>query len=112
MILSAIIGLGAFIAAISVCCLYSKYKRRIRRNQRHLRLLDSPQPPAVGGPGPPGSIIMLPPGPPPSNHHMVGPPVPHPGPPPPIGPDGQRNYEWQERGLPLDNVSYRSVPHM
>merc|ERR1719309_1248736 len=76
LVIAAFIGVGGTIAACSVCCLYSRYRRRFKRHHQHMRLLDSPPP---GAPVlPPGSIVMLPPGPP-------GPPQPG-GPPVPIMP--------------------------
>lgn len=117
LVIAAFIGVGGGVAAITVCCLYSSYRRRLKQHHRHLRLLESP--PSVGPVLPPGSIVMLPPGP--LGHPgPPGPPMGHLGPPPgppghPIPPPASmlsseppRSYEWQERGLPMDNVSYRS----
>ncbi|KAK4297363.1 hypothetical protein Pmani_030214 [Petrolisthes manimaculis] len=115
LVIAAFIGIGGGVSAITVCCLYSRYRRRLDHHQRHLRLLESP--PSVL---PPGSIVMLPqaaggpmgpPLPPPHHLHHPGPPPGHPGHPPPasmLSSEPPRTYEWQERGLPLDNVSYRS----
>lgn len=104
LVIAAFIGIGGSVAAISVCCLYSRYRRRVKRHQQHLRLLESP--PSTTPVLPPGSIIMLPPGPPPpgalhSNGTMPTASV--------LSSEPPRVYEWQERGLPLDTVSYRSA---
>ncbi|KAG7170870.1 putative Cadherin-23-like 2 [Homarus americanus] len=104
LVIAAFIGVGGTVAAISVCCLYNHYRRRLKRYQQHLRLLESP--PSVTQVLPPGSIVMLPPGPPPP-----GPPHPNGAMPPAslLSSEPPRAYEWQERGLPLDTVSYRSA---
>ncbi|XP_050735767.1 cadherin-23-like [Eriocheir sinensis] len=110
MVIAAFIGVGGAVAACAVCCLYSHYRRKVKRHNHHMRLLDAP--PSVGPVLPPGSIVMLPPGP-------LGPPG-HPGPvavssgapmPPAsiLSSEPPRAYEWQERGLPLDSASYRSA---
>ncbi|KAK3851902.1 hypothetical protein Pcinc_041481, partial [Petrolisthes cinctipes] len=111
LVIAAFIGIGGGVSAITVCCLYSRYRRRLDQHHRHLRLLESP--PSVL---PPGSIVMLPqaaggvPLGPPPHHHHPGPPPGHPVHPPAsmLSSEPPRTYEWQERGLPLDNVSYRS----
>ncbi|KAK8401064.1 hypothetical protein O3P69_002684 [Scylla paramamosain] len=111
MVIAAFIGVGGAVAACAVCCLYSHYRRKVKRHNRHMRLIDSP--PSVGPVLPPGSIVMLPPGPP-------GPPG-HPGsvavapagaPMPPasiLSSEPPRVYEWQERGIPMDAASHRSA---
>lgn len=111
MVIAAFIGVGGAVAACAVCCLYSHYRRKVKRHNHHMRLLDAP--PSVGPVLPPGSIVMLPPGPPgPPGHPgpvAVGAPG---GPMPPasiLSSEPPRAYEWQERGLPLDNASYRSA---
>ena len=114
LVIAAFIGVGGAIAACSVCCLYSRYRRQLKRHQQHLRLLENPGP---GGPVlPPGSIVMLPHGPPPPPGHPHPGGIPHPmGPPgsalPPasvLSAEPPRAYERQERVLPLDTISYRS----
>lgn len=103
LVIAAFIGVGGSVAAVSVCCLYSRYRRRVKRQQHHLRLLESPH--SATPVLPPGSIIMLPPGPPPGapqpNGAMPTASV--------LSSEPPRAYEWQERGLPLDTVSYRSA---
>lgn len=111
LVIAAFIGVGGTIAACSVCCLYSRYQRQIRRHQQHMRLLENP--PSTAPVLPPGSIVMLPHGPPPGPPHPGG--IPHPmGPPmsalPPasvLSAEPPRAY-GQERVLPLDAISYRS----
>lgn len=108
LVIAAFIGVGGTIAACSVCCLYSRYRRRLKRHQQHMRLLESPPPAAPVLP--PGSIVMLPPGPPPPGpSHPGGPHGPVMPPPSMLSSEPPRSYEWQERGLPLDTVSYRSA---
>ncbi|KAF2368301.1 Cadherin [Trinorchestia longiramus] len=101
LLLAALIGVGAAIAACTVCCLYSRYKKKLRKQQPHFRLLDSPAP-AHMGPAGPGSLIMLPPGPAIHPGHMR----PHVSVPPS---EAGRPYEWQERGIPIDAISFSSV---
>ncbi|XP_037778261.1 cadherin-23-like [Penaeus monodon] len=108
LVIAAFIGVGGTIAACSVCCLYSRYRKRLKRHQQHMRLLESPPPAAPVLP--PGSIVMLPPGPPPPGpSHPGGPHGPVMPPPSMLSSEPPRSYEWQERGLPLDTVSYRSA---
>ena len=111
LLIAGFIGVAAGVAACCVCCLYSRYHARMAKINAHARMaMESPQPPMLGPPIAPGSIIMLPPGPPPML--AAGPPMPPlvagPPPPTPLG-EPPRGYEWQERGLlPLDQISYRS----
>lgn len=111
MVIAAFIGVGGAVAACAVCCLYSHYRRKVKRHNHHMRLLDSP--PSVGPVLPPGSIVMLPPGPPGPPGHPgsvavapVGPPMP---PASILSSEPPRVYEWQERGLPMDTASHRSA---
>ncbi|XP_076056440.1 cadherin-87A-like [Oratosquilla oratoria] len=111
LVIAGFIGLGAFVAAIAVCCLYSRYRKKIQRHNHHVRLLES----AGQAPQtvlPPGSILMLPPGPPgpPGSVTTSGPPGPPMLMPPPGHPSehGRGGFEWQERGMPMDTMSYRS----
>ncbi|XP_064094597.1 protocadherin Fat 1-like [Macrobrachium nipponense] len=108
LVIAAFIGVGGTIAACSVCCLYSRYRRQMKRHQQHLRLLENPV--AAGQVLPPGSIVMLPHGPPPPPgpphpgglHQPMGPPASV------LSAEPPRAFERQDRVLPLDAISYRS----
>ena len=50
------IGVAAFIATIALCCLYSKYKRRIRRS--NIKIVEAPVRALIPASLPPGKISM------------------------------------------------------
>lgn len=54
LVIAAFIGAGAFLASCAVCCLYARYKRRLRKHLYHVRLLENA--PSLR----PVSIAMLP----------------------------------------------------
>jgi len=86
--IAILIGIVAFVAATTLCCLFGKYKRRIRR--QNIRIVEAPVRAIIPTSLPPGSI---------SGH--------------PISPGsvaGSRIYEWQETALPIDTASYKSIP--
>lgn len=88
LIIAVLIGLAAAVAAIVICCLYSKYKRKIRRND--IKIVEAPVRALIPTSLPPGSVM---------------------GPAPSVaGSDGRRIYEWQETAMPIDTASYRSLP--
>jgi len=95
LIIAVFIGLAAFIASIVVCCLYSKYKRRIRRS--NIKIVEAPVRALIPASLPPGSVM----GPAPSLMGQNNPSI--------NGSSG-RIYEWQETAMPIDTASYRSLP--
>jgi len=96
LIIAVFIGVVAFIATISICCLYSKYKRRIRRS--NIKIVEAPVRALIPASLPPGSVM----GPAPSLLGQATNPSIH-------GSSG-RIYEWQETAMPIDTASYRSLP--
>merc|ERR1712079_851333 len=96
LIIAVFIGIAAFIASIVVCCLYSKYKRRIRRS--NIKIVEAPVRALIPASLPPGSVM----GPAPSLMGQANNPSVH-------GSNG-RIYEWQETAMPIDTASYRSLP--
>jgi len=95
LIIAVFIGISAFIASIVVCCLYSKYKRRIRRS--NIKIVEAPVRALIPASLPPGSVM----GPAPSLMGQNNPSI--------NGSNG-RIYEWQETAMPIDTASYRSLP--
>jgi len=95
LIIAVFIGIAAFIASIVVCCLYSKYKRRIRRS--NIKIVEAPVRALIPASLPPGSVM----GPAPSLMGQNNPSI--------NGSNG-RIYEWQETAMPIDTASYRSLP--
>jgi len=96
LIIAVFIGLVAFISTITICCLYSKYKRRIRRS--NIKIVEAPVRALIPASLPPGSVM----GPAPSLlGHAQNPSI--------HGSNG-RIYEWQETAMPIDTASYRSLP--
>lgn len=95
LIISVFIGIAAFVASIVVCCLYSKYKRRIRRS--NIKIVEAPVRALIPASLPPGSVM----GPAPSLMGQNNPSI--------NGSNG-RIYEWQETAMPIDTASYRSLP--
>jgi len=95
LIIAVFIGMSAFIASIVVCCLYSKYKRRIRRS--NIKIVEAPVRALIPASLPPGSVM----GPAPSLMGQQNPSI--------NGSNG-RIYEWQETAMPIDTASYRSLP--
>ena len=55
LIIGVFIGVAGFIATITLCCLYSKYKRRIRRS--NIKIVEAPVRALIPASLPPGSNI-------------------------------------------------------
>merc|ERR1712062_857837 len=96
LVIGVFIGVAGFIATITLCCLYSKYKRRIRRS--NIKIVEAPVRALIPASLPPGSVR----GPAPSLLGQANNPSIH-------GSNG-RIYEWQETAMPIDTASYRSLP--
>merc|ERR1712025_1348688 len=90
LVIAVFIGVASFIASIVVCCLYSKYKRRIRRS--NIKIVEAPVRALIPASLPPGSV-------------MGGT-----QPAPSLNGSSGRIYEWQETAMPIDTASYRSLP--
>jgi hypothetical protein len=88
--IAILIGIVAFVAATTLCCLFGKYKRRIRR--QNIRIVEAPVRAIIPTTHPPGSIS--------GGHHPMS----------PGSVAGSRIYEWQETALPIDTASYKSIP--
>lgn len=89
LLIAVLIGVVAFIAALTICCLYSKYKRRLRRS--NIRIVEAPVRALIPASLPPGSVLGHPPA-------------------PSVAGSNGRIYEWQETALPIDTASYKSLP--
>jgi hypothetical protein len=101
LVIAVFIGMAGFIATIVLCCLYSKYKRRIRRS--NIKIIEAPVRALIPASLPPGSIMGM------------GPPAPslmgaqaYQGGPSVTGSNG-RIYEWQETAMPIDSQSYKQL---
>ena len=56
LIIGVFIGVAGFIATITLCCLYSKYKRRIRRS--NIKIVEAPVRALIPASLPPGSTFI------------------------------------------------------
>jgi len=90
LIIAVFIGVASFIASIVVCCLYSKYKRRIQRS--NIKIVEAPVRALIPASLPPGSVMGAA------------------QPAPSVNGSNGRIYEWQETAMPIDTASYRSLP--